>query len=529
MQNWPVLLPPFLVLGTVLITQNLNRAFIIGILSAAFISTHYSVSAALSLLAHRVIDQICVVDYLYMYAFLIFIGTLIILLSYTGGARAFANAITKHLKSAKAVETASLVISAFLFIDDYLSNLTVGYVIRPLTDRFHVPRAKLAYLIHTMSSPLVILIPVSSWVAMITGQLNLAGISTDSHVRIIADPFFIYLATIPFIFYSIFTILSAFLIVRNKISYGPMHIQEVIASQSGNLFGGKTPIAQHLAMHEGTHGRVIDLVLPLVILIVSIFAGLLFMGGFTLFGGPNGFIDALKNNNHTFFVFFIASAFTLAFSILFSYSRKTLHLPHLKTIFAQGFGLMKGAIIMLFFASILGALFKQDLQIGNYLANLLYGATALPLLPCFIFILSALVAIITGTSWGTIALMLPITVQLITSLLSKQALYPEQIALLLPLLGAVFSGAVCGDHVSPISETTIMAATSAGSYPLDHAYTQFFYAIPAIAAAAIAFLIAGFVAPYGTFITLSTAFIGGAITCMTLLYLLNHYTKHTSS
>ena len=217
MQNWLVLLPPFLVLSTVLITQNLNRAFIIGILSAVFISTNYSVNASLILLTNRIIDQLCAVDYLYMYAFLIFIGTLIILLSYTGGARAFADVITKHLQSAKSVETASLVISAFLFIDDYLSNLTVGYVIRPLTDRLHVPRAKLAYLIHTMSSPLVILIPVSSWVAMITGQLNLAGISTDSpHIRIIADPFFIYLATIPFIFYSLFTIISAFLIVRTK-------------------------------------------------------------------------------------------------------------------------------------------------------------------------------------------------------------------------------------------------------------------------------------------------------------------------
>lgn len=526
MQNWLVLLPPFLVLGTVLVTQNLNISLIVGILSAAFISTNYSPSASLQLLINRIIDQACTLDYLYMYAFLIIIGTLIILLSYSGGAKAFADEITKRLKSAKAVETASLIISAFLFIDDYLSNLTVGYVLRPLTDRFHIPRAKLAYLIHSFSSPLVILIPISSWVAMLTGQINLAGISTDNpHTRIIADPFFIYISAIPFIFYSIFTIISVCLIVRTKISYGPMHTQEQIASKTGNIFGGKAPIAQHLAMHEGTQGKVIDLVLPLALLIISVFAGLLFMGGYTLFGGSNTLLGALKNNTDTFFVFFIASAFTLAFSILFSYQRKTLHIPHLKTVFEQGFGLMKGAIIMLFLASILGVLFKQDLQIGNYLAHLLHGATALQFLPCIIFTLSALVAIITGTSWGTIALMLPITVQLITSLINTQSVYPEQIPLLFPLIGAIFSGAVCGDHISPISETTIMAATSAGAYPLDHVYTQFFYTLPAIVASFIAFLIAGFTAHHGLFITLAASLLGGFCTCVLLLYLLNHFTK----
>ncbi len=526
MQSWLVLVPPFFVLGTVLITQSLNRALMIGVLSAACVSTDCSLSKTVSLIAQRCIDQICTIDYLYMYSFLIIIGTLIILLGYTGGARAFANEITKRLRSARSVETASLGISALLFIDDYLSNLTVGYVIRPLTDRFHIPRAKLAFLIHSFSSPLVILVPVSSWVAMITGQLDLAGVSIDNpSARVIADPFFIYLATIPFIFYSIFMIISVYCIVRMKISYGPMHTQEKIAAQTDNLFGGKNPIAQHLAMHEGSRGTVIDLLLPLALLIFSVFFGLLFMGGYTLFGGTNGFLNALRNNTSTFFVFFVASSFTLLFSIVFFYFRKTLHISHLKTIFAQGFELMRGAIITLFLASLLGTLFKQDLQVGVYLADIIHGTTALHFLPCMIFIISAIVAIITGTSWGTIALMLPITIQLITTLLQTTSAYPEQIPLLFPLLGAVFSGAVCGDHISPISETTIMASTSAGCYPLDHVYTQFFYALPAIIASLIAFLVAGFVAPYGVLATACAALASGITSCIILLFIGNRIGK----
>ena len=461
-----------------------------------------------------------------MYGFLLIIGTLIILLGYTGGAKAFANEITKRLRSARSVETASLIISSCLFIDDYLSSLTVGYVIRPLTDRFHVPRAKLAFLIHSFSSPLVILIPVSSWVAMITSQLNLAGISLeDSSARIIADPFFIYLSTIPFIFYSIFIVVSAWLIVRRKISYGPMHVQERIASTTGNLFGGKHSIAQHLSMHEGLHGKIIDLLFPLGLLITSIFTGLLIMGGYKLFGGNNTLLQAIKNNTNTFFVFFLASCFTLFVSLIFSYYRKTLQLSHVSTICKQGFHLMSGAILMLFLASILGTLLKQDLQIGIYFAHILHGTTALILLPCMIFIISAIIAIITGTSWGTIALMLPITIQLITTLLCLPSARPEQIPLLLPLLGAVFSGAVCGDHISPISETTIMASTSAGSYPFDHIYTQFFYALPAIAASLVSFILTGFLASYGMKISFIISLISGLIICFTLLSLLNRIAR----
>ena len=174
--TWIVLLPPILVLLFTAITKRLNLAFILSIIFAAGIASDGSICSMAKLLATRTIDQITDIDYVYLYIFLLVIGIFIVLLDRTGGARAFAHRFTKHIRSAKAAESSSLAVSAVLFIDDYLSNITVGYVMRPITDKFHIPRAKLAYLVHSVSIPLIILMPISSWVAMLTGQLSKAGI-----------------------------------------------------------------------------------------------------------------------------------------------------------------------------------------------------------------------------------------------------------------------------------------------------------------------------------------------------------------
>lgn len=522
--SWLSLLPPIIVLISAFITKKLNPSLLIGLIAATFIASKYSLPDTLRLTADRLMTQITDVDYLYLYGFLLLIGVIILLLGSTGGASSFARTVEGKIKNRKGVESLSLCLSSLLFIDDYLSSLTVGYIVRPLSDKFKIPRVKLAYLIHSLSGPLVILAPISSWVAMIISQLNSSGIGLDTAEgsKIIADPFFVYLHSIPFIFYSFLTIMSIWFIVRKRISFGPMHEHEMIAEHKNNLFGGKEIINQRLATNNHKQGKLIDLILPLGILIGSIFLGIAYMGGYWLFGGSNTLLEAFKNNSDTFLVLFSSAVITLVFSLIFSLLRKTISISEVPTIIKDGILLMYPAVLMVFLASALGTVLREDLFVGQYLANLLQGFLSTSMLPCVLFIVATIVATITGSSWGTIALLLPIAIQMILALMHAQTpLLPHDIGILYPALGAIFSGAVCGDHISPVSETTIMAATSSGSDPLDHSYTQFFYMIPVIISTAIAFAISGYMSSYSTTANVVTSLGVATIVCLGMIYILH--------
>ena len=526
--TWVVLVPPIIVLVCAFVTRKLNLALAVGLASATLIATNFSVPAAGKLAAQQLIGRLTDIDNLYMYAFLLMIGTVVALMSATGGAYAFAHTITKKLRTAKMVESSSILLSMALFIDDYLSNLTTGYVMRPLTDRFKIPRAKLAFLVHSLSGPFVILIPISSWVAFITSTLDEAGIGTSStaNLKIAADPFFVYLNAIPFIFYSFLLIASVWFIVRRRISFGPMYQQEKIAQETGNLFGGKKPPTDKIQAHQHANGSIADLLLPLAVLIGTVMIGIPYTGGYYLFGGPNNLLDAFKNNTDTFFVLFVAGVLTLAISFAFSLARKTLTINQVPKIIKQGIELMLPPVIMVFLAATLSEVIKNDLQTGQYLASLFaLGSLSINLLPCMFFVVSVVASTMTGTSWGTILVMLPIAIPMITSL-STSAIpaAPEAVSLLFPVLGAIFSGAVCGDHISPISETTIMAATSTGSYPVDHTQTQFPYAAPAMVCSAISFLIAGQLAGSSAWIVLGVSLGVGMVLCLGSLQLMNYLT-----
>jgi Na+/H+ antiporter NhaC len=246
-----------------------------------------------------------------------------------------------------------------------------------------------------------------------------------------------------------------------------------------------------------------DLIIPLVVLIISFVGGILWAGGYYLFGGPHSFLEALQKNNQTALALCVASLITLFVASCIAFIRKRLSIAAFKPISINGIAMMKTSVIMVFLASTLGVMLKTDLQTGNYLAQTLLGTISIAFLPLLFYIISIITALITGSAWGTIALLIPIAVQLVVTLLDAQLLttlleiqLPEPIAgarleMLFPVLGAIFSGAVCGNHISPIAETTIMSANSAGCYPLDHAITQFWYALPAIIAAGVSFLLVG--------------------------------------
>ncbi|MDR3550157.1 MAG: Na+/H+ antiporter NhaC family protein [Candidatus Babeliales bacterium] len=528
LNNWPVLLPPCIVLLCAFITHRLNSALVLGIVSAAFIAVNFSFYDAASLTGKRIWQTVSDSDNLYLYTFLIVISIIIVLLNRTGGAFAFATALTKRLRSKKMAETSSLMLSLTLFIDDYLNGLTIGYVMRPITDQFKIPRAKLAFLVQAMTSPLVILAPISSWGAALTGALEQAGITaiTAPHVKIIGDPFFVYMQSIPYIFYSFLMIGSTWFIVHARISFGSMHTHERIAHTTGNLFGGKDPLPHKFEKTTHPEGSMADLLLPLISLISLVLIGSLWTGDYYLFGGSKNLLDAFKYNDKMLLILLISSIITLIISFIFAWLRNKIAIKHTASMIIEGFDLITSAIVMIILAATLGTLLKSDLLTGEYLATLLQGTLSASLLPLMFFTISTITAFITGSSWGTIMLLAPIAVPMIIAF--TQTSLPataDSLIYLLPVIGAIFSGAVCGNHISPIADTTIMTATSSGSYPLDHAHTQFFYIAPTIISSAIAYLLCGLLANHTPSIRILIPLSASITFNYLILYVLNKLYK----
>jgi len=522
--SWLSIAPPLIVLVSVCITRRLYLSLIFGIISAALIATRGIPLEAAHLLNTRIVQQITDKDNIYIYLFIIIIGSLITLICATGGIYAFTYTLQKKFTNKRTAETSSFILSILVGIDDYLNSLTVGHIMQPIADKFGIARTKLAYLIHSMASPLVILIPISSWAAVITNNLELAGISlkNTNHTKILAEPFFVYLKSLPFIFYSILTIFSVWYIIRKQLSFGPMYQHEQRAKQHTTT----SDIEQEKQSDIVNSYSLLDIIIPLVTLLITVIVGILYTGGYYLFGGTYNLVDALKNNTENPFVLFSASLITFIVTLFLGVSRKKVKITALPALIKDGTILMGPSLLMLFFASILGLLLRYDLETGTYLAHTVIGNLPITLMPLVFFIISAIVALIIGSSWGTIAIMLPIAVPMLLSLLSvplPAAL--STIPLLLPTLGALFSGAVSGNHLSPISETTTMAATSSGTTPFDHAYTQFPYAIPALIASALAFLISGLLIAWPLWLNLVISLGTGLTLCIFILHNMNRKWK----
>lgn len=491
--SWLVLIPPFLVLILSFIFKNVVPSLIVGIISGAFIASFLSGKSPFaitisSLSAQMEFDTMCI------FLFLIILGTLIALMNTTGGIHAYAYALQKRLKNKKSTETASIALSFCFLIDDFFSALTVGSIMRPLTDKFRIPRAKLAFLLDAMAAPLVVLVPISSWIATLTSQFEKSGISLQPHENpiILADPFSAYLHVIPFIFYSFISIFATIFIVRQNISFGPMAYQEQEAEISGNLFGGKKAIQTQIELIEPRKGSLFDFMVPLFSLIICVFGFLLYLGDFVWFGGNSGFTQAMLQSN-IFLALFLGSLFALCLSFIYTLYKHEITIKDFIPLFKTGFDIMGSAIVILFFAWTFSTLLRNDLHTGSYIAQILSGILSPILLPAGFFVITTITSIATGSSWGTIAVMLPLAIPMLTSFVHLPLpTSPENVPLLFPLLGAVLAGAIAGDQISPIASTTIMSSSSSGCYHKDHVYTQFIYALPSLIASFIAFIIAGY-------------------------------------
>jgi len=515
--TWLSLLPPLIVVVSVLITKRLNISLGLGIIIAALIATQGNfIQAGLSIV-QRTGEHLRDIDNIYTYIFLIAVSSIITLLTYTGSASAAARIISKRVRSKKATEMSSIFLSFLLSIDDYLSILTVGYVIQPLADRLAIARVKIAFLAHALAGPVVILIPISSWAATILVQLDQAGITLNAQqdTTIIADPLFTYLHTIPFMFYSLLIIASVFFIVHNRISFGPLYQYEQ-RTQPKKI------------EHEHEHKNIKDshslteLLMPLTLLPIGVMFGILYSGDYYLFSGNSSFVEAFKNNNQTFLVMSLVATTVFFISYIFSLIRKQVFLHDLPKIIGGGIHLMYNAILMIILATILGVFLRENLMTGNYLASLFLNSVPISLLPVMIFITSLVITMSTGSAWGTFALMIPIIIQMLISLFQlTPPITPHAIPIFFPALGAIFSGAVCGDHISPFSETTIMVATSTSTKPLEHSYTQFPYALPAVIGSILAFLLTGLLSTYTFWVNFAISMGAGLLLCLSMLYGLN--------
>jgi Na+/H+ antiporter NhaC len=492
------LIPPLLVLSIAITTRKIVTSLIIGIISAALIAKDFNIFQSIKLIWNLLLEESQIThlwnpvgssDHLYTFTFLIFLGIIISLITKTGGIAAYSNWIKTKLKTQKSVEMSAILLAPFFFIDDYLNTLTVGCIIKPLTDKFNIPRVKLAFLLDIMSSPLCVLIPASSWVAMIVANLKTSGISESAtsasdQIYIKADPFSVYLATIPYIFYAIFAVITALIIVHFRISYGPMSKQEKVALETGNLFGGKNPIEIEKEDMICTVGSLSNFLIPLGSFIGTTIGMLLYTGGWSVLGGNQTFVQALQQSD-SFYSLFMASVISILTSITYFVTHNIIDVKSFFKASHNGFNLMKGSLLVLLLAWTLGDILKDDLQAGTYLADILMGSLPLFLIPLVIFATSTLVCASTGSGWGTISIMAPLSIPLV-------ALNPEHAYLIYPVIGSLLSGALVGGHISPITDATIISSTSATSYHMDHVTTQIHYVIPPIVGTVISIALASF-------------------------------------
>ncbi len=514
--TWLSLLPPLIVIGAVCVTQHLNVSLALGIISAALIATQGQLLPALMLCGQKFVMHFSDVDNIYLYLLIIAISSLITLLTVAGSAVGCAEIIGRKIRRKRSVELSTIMLSFLLSIDDYLSILTVGFVMKPIADRLAVARTKVAYIVHALAGPLVIIVPISTWAAVILAQLDNAGIHIAAPQKIVADPLYVYLKTVPFIFYSVLVVLSVCFVVIVRIGYGP------IAQDERNAVAFDD---QDLIETQSNNHSLIELFMPLAILIGGVFIGILYAGNYHLFGGNNSFFDAFRENNKTFLIFLFAALGAFAWSVVFSVYKKMISVVQIPMLVYEGAYLMKSSIIMVILASVLGSFLRLELQTGSYVAYLLLGTISLWLIPAMLFVVSLIITLTTGSAWGTFSLLIPITTQMLISLLQLETpVVIDQIPLLFPALGAVLSGAACGNHVSPIAETTIMTATSVGVAPLEHAKSQFYYAAPVIVGTLASFITVGLLYDYGLYQSFFVSFgVGAVVSGLALIGL--HYWK----
>ena len=467
------LLPPIIAIALALITKEVYSSLFIGIVVGGLLYSNFAFEATvLHVFNDGIVASVTDSYNMGILIFLVILGAMVCLMNKAGGSAAFGRWAKVHIKSRVGAQLASILLGCLIFIDDYFNCLTVGSVMRPITDKHNISRVKLAYIIDATAAPVCIIAPISSWAAAV------AGFAEDG------QGFSLFLRAIPYNYYALLTIVMMVGLVLMKADYGPMARFEKNAREKGDLFSGANPYASVKEEDMDGKGAVADLVFPVSGLVVFCVIGMLYSGGF--FSGV-GFIEAFSNSDASVGLM-LGSAFALVVAFIYYQIRRSMSFKDMMACVPEGFKAMVPAILILTFAWSLKGM-TDSLGAKYFVRDFVQtSATGVQmLLPVIVFAIGCLLAFATGTSWGTFGILIPI-VQNVFSMDDPMAIV---------CISACMAGAVCGDHCSPISDTTIMASAGAQCDHVNHVSTQLPYAITCAAVSGVTYLIAGLLVHFG--------------------------------
>ena len=467
------ILPPIIAIGLALITKEVISSLLVGILAGTLIYSQGNVvgmvTSAFELMGSKIGDNVNILIFLGL------LGALVVIVTRSGGSAAYGDWASRKISNRRGAALATSALGCLIFIDDYFNCLSVGTVMRPVTDKHRISRAKLAYLLDATAAPICIIAPVSSWGASVASYMSdatgLNGMAT-------------FVKTIPYNFYAILTIIMILVICLTKLNYGPMAKFEKNAIEKGDLFSNtENIVTEDLGGVAGKalKGKVYDLIIPIVALIVCTVLAMVYTGG-GFAGTP--FLESFGECDSAFSLV-LGSFLALVATFILYIPRRVLSFVDFMGGITEGIKSMVPAFTILILAWTIGGVCSGDYlntgtHVGNAISNSAFPAF---LLPAVIMIVAAFLGFSTGTSWGTMAILIPIGAAIAST--------PSTEQLLLPIFGAILGGAVYGDHVSPISDTTILSSTGAGCNHLDHVASQMYYASTVLACCLVGEVIMG--------------------------------------
>ncbi|MBM6991430.1 MAG: Na+/H+ antiporter NhaC family protein [Mobilibacterium timonense] len=488
--TWVSVLPPVVAIALALITKEVYSSLFLGVLTGAVAYAGANFSGIVNRLVRDGIVASLSDSYnMGILVFLVVLGMMVAMMNLSGGSKAFGQWARTKIKTRQGAEAATILLGILIFVDDYFNCLTVGSVMKPLTDEYRISRAKLAYLIDATAAPVCILAPISSWAAAVSGFVKGENGLT------------VFIQAIPFNFYAILTIVMMFSLVIMNFDYSKMAVYERNAIETGDLFTVRDENAINAEKAEkvsGTHGKVIDLVFPVIVLIICCVIAMVYTGGF--FSGTS-FVHAFANCDAAASLS-MGSMVALLISIIFYTVRGTISFRDCMGCIPEGFKSMVSPILVLTLAWSLKVM-TDGLGLAAFISNMVSGGILVSLFPALIFLIACGLGIASGTSWGTFGILIPIALAITEA-------YPDMTII---VISACLAGGVCGDHCSPISDTTIMSSAGAACNHISHVETQMPYAMTVMCVSAVTYLVAGFTRsalislPVGIILMIGTLFV----------------------
>lgn len=458
------LLPAVIAIGMALKTKEVYLSLFIGVFVGGLLLTNFNIMATVTTVFETMMKSLGDSWNIGIMIFLVFLGMIVALMTRAGGSRAYGKWANRKIKNKKGALLSTFGLGVLIFVDDYFNCLTVGSVMRQVCDEFKISRAKLAYIIDATAAPICIIAPISSWAAAVTGYTS-------------GDGFSLFLQTIPFNLYALLTIVMVLCVIKFDLNIGGMKEHEMSA-KSGDVHHGNEEYKEVADIEVSDKGTIMDLVLPVIFLIGSCITCMVYTGGF--FDGVP-FIEAFTNCNASLGLV-LGSFFTLIFTFILYLPRRVITYTQFAECLPTGFKMMVPAMTILALAWTLGDIVSTHLEAGLFVSTMLKQyEISFAILPACLFVIASGLAFATGTSWGTFGILIPIVT----------AIFTETDPMLIICISSILAGAVCGDHISPISDTTIMASAGAQCHHVGHVSTQLPYALVVAVACIIGYVVAG--------------------------------------